>query len=300
MKKSNIDDRRLYTPAFTQVCIAVFLLYAATYLHLPVTEHAATPLFFMAGMLAIGPFHAYLEDAYKRKHIFVYSAFLLALLLAATPVVKPYIGKVWWASVMVQGGLFSLAVTAGNTVSIDITHSLRRTRANIIYAFFSRMGMLTGLTVGFACAYRDDLIYWAAAATLLSLFFVLWIHVPFRSPIELSFCSLDRFLLPLGWLPALNVFLGAFALGCFPPALPLLLLLIVPMTHLFVNLSFHCQRGTANGMLQTALDLGVLAGLGAGSYYHPIRGYLALSVAAAALLLFFLVAYPYYRRKRVR
>ncbi|MDR1004983.1 MAG: MFS transporter [Prevotellaceae bacterium] len=261
----------------------------------------AVPFLFVAGMLAIGSFHAYLGDAYKRKHLFTYSALLLALLTVAVPFAGHLVAPLWWAVPVMQGILFGLGVTAGNTVAIDMTGSPCRTRANIAYAFASRLGMLTGLVAGIAFGEMEHEVMYAAAVTaLLSAGCMSGVRVPFRSPIGMSVCNLDRFLLPSAWLPAVNVLLAAFALACFPPALPLLLLLIVPLTRLFVNLSHHCQRGTAISTLQLSLDTGVLAGLSVGALYFDVRICLLLGVAALSVLFFFLLTRPYYKRRRTR
>lgn len=42
-------------------------------LGLPVTETGVIFLFFTLGMFLIGPFHAYLVDAYKRKNVCLFS-----------------------------------------------------------------------------------------------------------------------------------------------------------------------------------------------------------------------------------
>lgn len=283
-----------------ELCIAVFFLYASIYLYLSGIAHPDAPLLFVAGMLAIGPFHAYLEDTYKRKHIFIYSALLLALTAVAIHWAEAVTGKWWWLIASVQGVWFGLAVTAGSTVAIDITNSPHRTQANIVYSFASRLGMLAGLAGGYLFVGSSHLMYGVAALSLLGGCFMLRIHVPFRSPIGMSYCNLDRYLLPSAWFPAFNTLLMAFALACFPLLLPLLLLLLIPMTRLFVNLSHHCQRGTANATLQIALDAGVLIGLSTGHDYSHLRMYLFAVAAAVAIWLFCFVSYPYYKRRRIR
>ena len=126
-------------------------------------------------------------------------------------------------------------------------------------------------------------------------------------------CGMDRFLLPRAWVPALNMLLIAFVPGVLLPllyigdyiallALVILVCLTMPFTKMFVKLSHHCQRGTANTTCYLAMETGLLAGLAtacrlADAYllYH------AAGVAAILAIFFFaLLTYPYYKKKRVR
>ena len=80
---------KLWTVHFMRICVANLLLFISLYvlfpvlpiemserLGLPVTETGVIFLFFTLGMFLIGPFHAYLVDAYKRR---MYACFLLPL-----------------------------------------------------------------------------------------------------------------------------------------------------------------------------------------------------------------------------
>ena len=73
---------KLWTVHFMRICVANLLLFISLYvlfpvlpiemserLGLPVTETGVIFLFFTLGMFLIGPFHAYLVDAYKRKNV---------------------------------------------------------------------------------------------------------------------------------------------------------------------------------------------------------------------------------------
>ena len=85
---------RLWTIHFIRICIANFLLFISLYmlfpvvpaemadrLGAPVSQTGAMFLLLTLGMFAIGPFHAYLVDAYKRKYV---CAFSFAVMIAAT------------------------------------------------------------------------------------------------------------------------------------------------------------------------------------------------------------------------
>ena len=84
----------LWTAHFIRICIANLLLFVSLYvlfpvlsvemadrLGVPVAQTGVIFLFFTLGMFLIGPFHAYLVDAYKRKHVCIYA---FALMVAAT------------------------------------------------------------------------------------------------------------------------------------------------------------------------------------------------------------------------
>ena len=150
MRKNNIDGH-LLTHGLRAMCAANFLLYAAVYMLLGVlpialAEDAACiyPAF-LVGMLLAGPFHAYLADAFKRKHVLLLSY----AGVGATMAVASYIYEAHYAWLaLFQGACFALAVGAGTTISIDIIQSGHRTSGNMLFAFCGRLGMVAGLAAG--------------------------------------------------------------------------------------------------------------------------------------------------------
>ena len=111
MRKNNIDGR-LLTHGLRAMCAANFLLYAAVYMLLGVLPMAladdATCIYpaFLAGMLLVGPFHAYLADAFKRKHILLLSYTGVGITMA----VASYIYEAHYAWLaLLQGACFALA-----------------------------------------------------------------------------------------------------------------------------------------------------------------------------------------------
>ena len=217
---------------------------------------------------------------------------------------------------LVQGGCFGLATTAGITVAIDITTSVRRSAGNMVYAWSARLGMLIGAGIGILLydlyGFRT-VVYLAIAVGVLSMYFTSRVYVAFRAPIGMKLCSLDRFLLPRAWVPALNMLLIAFVPGVLLPllyvgdyiaflTLGVLVLLTIPFTRMFVKLSHHCQRGTGNTTCYLAMETGLLAGLAtACRLSDAYLLYHAAGVAAMLALFFFvLLTYPYYKRKKVR
>lgn len=305
--------------------MANFLLYASVYLtlpllpqwvhgrlQLPLADASLTYLAFAAGMLAVGPFHAYLGDTYKRKRVLLcgvllFMAAMLGLRFAAT--FGHFMGLA-----LLQGMGFGLAENAGLTLAIDITPSSRRSGSNKWFAGAARWGMLAGVLWGLRLWPAYDfsaLAYQSLAGGGAVLFFASRIDVKFRAPIGLPVCSIDRFLLLRGWFPALNVALltavvgillasaglwGKFTVGL---SVALLALLVVPLTTLFVRLSDHCQRGTANSTCQLSVEAGILAGLYVAHRTARV-GDAAIFLAVIGVLSFILLTLPYYHHMRVR
>ncbi|MEL5892825.1 MFS transporter [Bacteroides sp. GD17] len=325
MRKNSTN--KLMTLNFWRMCIANLLLYASAYLLFPllpfvmgqqldvsVGKTGVMFLVFAAAMFVVGPFHAHLVDEYKRKRVLLYATFVMLAATLGYAFVDSYMHLLLLAAV--QGACFGLATTAGITVAIDITTSARRSAGNMVYAWSARLGMLVGAVLG-AWLYKAydfrTVIYLSVAAGLLSMFFVSRVYVAFRAPIGMAWCNADRFLLPRAWLPAVNMLLIAFVPGVLLPlmavgdywsllALAVLAFVTVPFTRMFVKLSHHCQRGTANTTCHLSMEVGMLVGIAVACHLmDKAQIYHAGSVAALlSLFCFVLLTYPYYKRKRVR
>lgn len=381
---------RLWTIHFMRICIANLLLFISLYmlfpvvpvemadrLGVPISQTGAMFLLLTLGMFAIGPFHAYLVDAYKRKYV---CAFSFATMMAATAGYA-FVNDITQLLLLcfVQGVAFGMATTAGITLAIDITGSTLRSSGNVAFSWMARMGMLAGISLGVGLYQWYDfrtLLYISVAIGLAGIFFVSRVYVPFRAPIVTKLCSSDRFLLPRGWLPALNLMLIAFIPGLLLPVFPhslsdvvigglyipffaivgigfLFSILLARVVHreeetwrmvllgislmmvslfllgelptaivavllglglglvapefllIFVKLSKHCQRGTANTTCLLAWEAGMSMGLATACYlsveysvdtiYH-----LGRMLSPVMLVFFTLVTYPYFKKKRVR
>ena len=92
MRKNSTNG--LMTLNFWRMCIANLLLFASAYMLFPVLSFVMPEqvgislpqtgtifLAFAAAMFAVGPFHAFLCDEYKRKNVLLYSTLIM---LAAT------------------------------------------------------------------------------------------------------------------------------------------------------------------------------------------------------------------------
>ncbi len=314
---------KLMTLDFWLICISNFLLYAGVWTLLPVLSAEGylfglgrfnmmvTMLLFVVSMIGIGPLHAYLGDVYRRNHVLMASTIGLGLCAFGSTMVT----QVWqlWTLVTVAGALFGIATTAGITVAIDITKSQRRGAGNRMYAFSGALGLLVGLcllsklyfVVDFQQLVYGALILWAGCLVAEAC-----VYVPFRAPEGVGLLNLDRFFLPKAWLPAINVCALAIGIGMttslLPPytwictvALLVLAFGVVPLTKMFVKLSHHCQRGTANTTMQLAMMTGLMVGMVVGEYVENVL-INSLVTILVSLLAFPLVTLPYFREKRVR
>lgn len=336
MKRNNTD--KLLSPGFMRMCVANSLLFASLYALLPVLPAVMVQklcinamqagiifLAFALSMFLVGPFNAYLGDAFKRKSVFVCATLATVGSTLGYIFVDTYPKLLLLASV--QGAAFGLAATAGITVAIDITTSSRRSAGNICFAMAARLGMLVGVGLG-AWLFRVEefsvLAYASVLCAALSIVFALQVYVAFRAPIGVSRCNFDRFLLLRGWLPAVNLMLIALVPGVALPLIGqgdynsffffvILLVLAMPFTTLFVNLSQHCQRGTANTTCHLFMDAGILIGVavccflsdnGDGQQFLYTNFQLIYKTMAIGIIVawafFILLTYPYYKRKRVR
>ena len=199
---------------FWRMCTANLLLFISVYMLFPllpfvmgeqlgvsVGQAGSMFLVFVVAMFAVGPFHAYLVDEYKRKHVLLYSALIMLAAVLGYAFVDGYTKFLLLAAV--QGACFGLATTAGITVAIDITTSARRSAGNMVYAWAARLGMLVGVVLGIGMykMYGFRMVtYLSVAAGLASIFFASRVYVAFRAPIGVSLCNMDRFLLPCAWL----------------------------------------------------------------------------------------------------
>lgn len=225
MRKSNIDN--LWSLGFMRICMANFLFFASLYMLFPVlpavmvsrlgistVQVGSMFLVFAVGMFLVGPFHAYLGDAYKRKHVLVYSTFIM---LAATVgyLFADTLTKLLLLAV-VQGGAFGLAATAGITVAIDITNSPHRSAGNMTYALAARLGMLVGVGVGIWMLQLKGfsmVVYLSALCGIFSILFALRVYVAFRAPIGIGRFNIDRFFTVTGLVACSQCSADSFCVG---------------------------------------------------------------------------------------
>ena len=381
---------RLCTAQFMRVCIANLLLFISLYMLFPVIplemsqrlglSIADTGKLFLvltAGMLVVGPFSAYLVDAYKRKRVCILSSLGMIGATICYYFVESY--SMLLALCAVQGVFVGMTTMAGVTLAIDITHTNKRSYGNLTFSWMVRLGMLAGVALGVWLYqwYSFEIFLIVSVATgILGNMFLFRVYVPFRAPIVTSLCSTDRFLLLRGWIPAINLMIIAFVPGLFVPifhhytcgvvlfgyelpffafvvlGFPLALLLyrlfftndksflaisvglifillatlfneislsifppllfglglglVAPeFLLIFVKLSHHCQRGTANTTHFLAWSIGISSGIALACHLQANNQINSLPLYAtiaslSALVFFLLITYPYFKSKRVR
>lgn len=148
MKKNNIEHTQL-SPGFRRMCMAGFFLHAAAYMPFPLlavglgSEGVYFYLLMLAGLFLSGPFNAYLGDACYRKSVFVWPAAILLVALFGY-IYADGLAE-WGALALIEGACWGLTSAAGVTLSIDVTESGNRTRANVAYARWNCIGMAVGM-----------------------------------------------------------------------------------------------------------------------------------------------------------
>lgn len=320
-----ISTHKLMTLDFWRICISNCFLYLAVYLILPLLPwlsvlyveddfNAAWVYLLLAlGMIVVGPFHAWLGDTFKRKYVLMLSTLSVGLCIGGLMLSNN--AQQYYLLCLSIGFSFGIATTAGITVSIDITESHRRSPGNRMYALSGMLGMLFGCFADMLVAALfgvQALFYVAMICIVISLIADAGIYVAFRAPVGVSKLNLDRFFLPLAWLPALNVAAGSFSVGIMTYHLlshiggwiltPLLVIFIVPLTKMFVKLSHHQQRGTANTTLQLAIQTGWLFGMAFSVWTFELEYALAACAISLSVAVFtyIIVTLPYFRKNRVR
>jgi MFS family permease len=241
----------------------------------------AIGLLFTGAMLVLGSFYSYLIDTYKRKYIYM----LTLVIMTGTTLVYDIINNnaELWMLCLVQGVAFGVGTTAIITLSIDLTASTQRSAGNIILGWSTRLGMITGLTLGtvfYLCSGFTVITYISAIAGAIALLTILTVHVPFRAPIGVRICSFDRFFLPRGYLLMLNLIFIAFIPGLLIP-------LIGKETHSFViqNITIPYFAVTSIGFLLSVWRVKPLRKENE-IYKQTIAGLLTI-LAAMLLLMFF-------------
>ncbi len=229
---------KLWTVHFMRICVANLLLFISLYilfpvlsvemadrLGVPVAQTGVIFLFFTLGMFLIGPFHAYLVDAYKRKYVCMFSFATMVAATAGYAFVTNITELILLSTV--QGLAFGIATTAGITLAIDITNATLRSAGNVSFSWMARLGMIIGIVLG-VWLYQSysfkNLLSVSVITGAAGVLMVSGVYVPFRAPIVTRLYSFDRFLLLRGWVPAINMILITFVPG-----------LLIPLVHRFLN-----------------------------------------------------------------
>ena len=299
---------------FWRICTVSGLLHLALFLLMPVVPFASLYLIYILGMLVVSPFHAWLADAYRRKYVLM----LPLLFLTGLPFGFLYASEYWqWLLMMFVAGMcYGLALSVGNTISIDIVESERRSKANVAYTYATFVGAFLGLCAVYPLlryAGLEVVYYVSSGFILLALLITSRIYVAFRAPMGFAYCSIDRFFLPRTWLLALNMLLVGLVPGFLFPLittsqtfLPIAAMLLIlsplkPVVSAFIKLSEHCQRATAVHSCIFFTIIGILLGAFVSSLFMDVNNskpMALLALAAAAFCVPF--SLKYYHQYKVR
>lgn len=241
---------RLWHREFWLLVVADLLLTMSVYMLIPVFPHwlMATEGFsaqetglalgaFAVGLYLFGSQCSWLVQHYRRNVVCMWAivavALSVALLWYADSLHSEFVG--FWVILLqrlCQGAAFGLAqMILSSTLIIDTCESYQRTEANYSAAWFARfalsLGPLAGVLVQGAFGF-DRVLLVAIGCAAASLLLIKLVSFPFRAPEEnVHVASLDRFLLPEGFVLFLNLLLVSTVAG---------LLLTLPLQPVFYAL----------------------------------------------------------------
>ena len=299
---------------FWRICMVSGLLHLSLFLLMPVIPFVSLYSIYILGLLLVSAFHAWLADAYRRKYVLM----LPLLFLIGWPFGLLYASEYWQLSLLmlVAGMCYGLALSVGNTISIDIVESELRSKANVAYAYATFIGAFLGVCVAnplFQYAGFEGLCYVSSASLLLALLLASAIYVAFRAPMGFTYCSLDRFFLPHTGPLALNMMLAGLVPGLLLPFAisaqaywPILamLLILLPMKIIvaaFVKLSEHCQRATAVHSCFFFTMVGILLGACISPLFMDVDCSKTMALATLAVAVLCVpFSVKYYHQKKIR
>lgn len=373
-------DKPLWTLGFVGINLANLLVMMSIYMLLPLgicrmgaggetvlAEGGCTAfLAYGAGLFLPGAFCNYWLDTYRRKNVALWAGVLL--LLCNVPGCWTDISRTEVCVLrLIQGMAVAVfQITLGSTLLLDLTLSPLRTQAAHVYYWFTRFALSLGPLLSYvALRYVETEFLFVIAGALVAgaLVLVMGLKVPFRTPLEPSKFSMDRFWLgkaqPLFWsfLPVmiasgmmlgelLSVEFCAWLMAGYVPALMLrhyifrreditmevltgmvllvgsCILSLLPamlcqpvmvavclgagiglvssrFQLLFIRVTEHCERGTAQSTYMLAWEAGLSLGLFGGGWIAGIlsewavRGF-AIVLLICALLFFILYVYRWF------
>lgn len=232
---------------FRKVCLGNLLLFVAQYMIVPILpvvmaglldlSIATTGCMYLAmtlGMLLIGSFNNYLMDIYSRRSLCIFT-FVIVLIATAGYLFVQRPLELWLLSFF-QGVAFGVGNSSIITLGVDVNISDHRSRGNVIFGWFTRLGMILGVAAGSAIYlnYNFEILIMASVVTgIAGIGCVAFMRIPFRAPIGAGKCSLDRFFLPHAFPFVINMILIAFVSG-----------ILFPLLHFKMRETFHLDEWT--------------------------------------------------------
>lgn len=175
----------------------------------------ASVLLFWVGICLPAPFCNYWLDAYRRKNVALWA--LVGIVCATMAFL--FDGPQWVRGVarMMQGASYCVfQIALGSTLLLDLSDTKKRTEAAHVYYWFTRLALVFGPLSGILLPVHYGVRLFAGVSVALLLcagVLIVTMRVPFRAPLEPSWCTFDRFWLPRGFrlfVPLMGV---AFSAG---------------------------------------------------------------------------------------
>lgn len=309
---------KLWHSDFWVLVVADMLLTASVYMLIPIlpgwlmADQNFTPMetglsmgAFAVGLYLLGAQCSWLVQQYRRNQVCLWAIMALALDVALLWYIDSHHTAFVGTGVIVLqrlalGAAFGLAqMVLSSTLIIDTCESYQRTEANHSAAWFARfalsLGPLTGILVS-ANAGFDKAVLAAVGCALLSLLLIRRVNFPFRAPEEgVRRASLDRFLLPHGFVLFTNLLLVSTAVGMLL-ALPLdftfyaLLMpgfLLALLAQRFVFREADLKSEVVSGLILLLAALLVLT-VYPDSQVVPVLAGLGIGIVSARFLLLFI------------
>ena len=158
-------------------------------------------LLFWVGVCLPAPFCNYWLDAYRRKNVALWALAVIVCATGAFLFDGPQWGK--WLARMMQGASYSVfQIALGSTLLLDLSDTKKRTEAAHVYYWFTRLALVFGPLSGIVVPMHYGVRLFAGVSVAFLLcagLLVMMMRVPFRAPLEPSWCTFDRFWLPRGF-----------------------------------------------------------------------------------------------------
>ena len=161
----------------------------------------ASVLLFWVGICLPAPFCNYWLDAYRRKNVALWA--LVGIVCATMAFL--FDGPQWVRGVarMMQGASYCVfQIALGSTLLLDLSDTKKRTEAAHVYYWFTRLALVFGPLSGIVLPVHYGVRLFAGVSEALLLcagVLIVTMCVPFRAPLEPSWCTFDRFWLPRGF-----------------------------------------------------------------------------------------------------
>ena len=227
---------KLWHREFWLMSLASLLLTSAVYMLIPVM-----PLWLMRmenfssleiglsmgayglGLYLLGSQCSWLVQHYRRNKVCMLAIFVMGLSIALLYYIDNLRSEFMEFSVillqrLLLGASFGLAqMVLSSTLIIDTCEAHQRTEANHSSSWFARfaisLGPLAGLLLYTSLGFTY-VLYAAVGCVLLSLLLIRCVSFPFRAPEEtVHVASLDRFILPVGFVLFLNLLIISVVIG---------------------------------------------------------------------------------------